>query len=184
VVTVLAVLLCSCSSQASTQVSELRRQTDALQGELDSAKRRVSSLEVELASERKRADGLEAALQQERQKAQDVRAVQSDLSNTVSELRTIRTRLSAMGEPFLGIRYGTNLNVASVIPGSPAHNAGILPGSTITYIEGVQVLTGPEMTRQLSKYVATDLINVTFAYHGQARTVDLVVGLKPRYATQ
>ena len=66
---VLTVLLCSCSSQASTQVSELRRQTDALQSELDSAKRRVSGLEAELANERKRADGLEAALQQERQKA-------------------------------------------------------------------------------------------------------------------
>ena len=140
---------------------------------------------MELASERKRADGLEAALQQERQKAQaDVRAVQSDLADTVGQLRTIRVRLSAMGEPFLGIRYGTSLNVASVITGSPAHNAGILPGSTITHIEGVQVLTGPEMTRQLSKYVATDLIKVTFAYHGQSRTVDLVVGLKPRYATQ
>ncbi len=107
-----------------------------------------------------------------------------ELARTRDELAYLRRKVANLGEPLLGVywRWGTDPVVASVINNGPAQAAGILAGSRITYVNGVQVLTRDEFSAEIDKYMPTDEVDITFIYAQQYRTVRVILGVRTPYS--
>ena len=183
---------CSKPKEASSSVQQ---QSGEMKQQLEAATARVSSLETELASIRKKLEAAESGLQAEKQKAalavSQISPMRQELNYYSAMYTMLKDRVVGLGDPFMGVKFPTgildpvpkSLKVAAVTRGSPAQQAGILVGSLITHIDGTQVLTYAEFQAALAKHIPTDNITVTFTYAGQARTVNLTLGVKPRYET-
>ncbi len=182
---------CSRSKETSTvspQSNETRQQ-------LETANARVAALEIELATIKKRLESAESELRSEKDRASkavsQLSPMREELNYYSAMYTMLREKVVKLGDPFIGVKFPTgildpvpkSLKVAVVTRGSPAQQAGILVGSVITHIDSVQVLTYSEFEAALAKHIPTDNITVTFTYNGQARTVNLTLGVKPRYET-
>ncbi len=97
-----------------------------------------------------------------------------------------------MARPFLGISgqtvdeqlseiYGLPLGiyVASVVPGAPAEQAGLVRGDMIIGVNGVKTYTWETMTEELQKYGVGDEITLTIVREGPKK-VEVTVKLADR----
>ncbi|HEY1751326.1 MAG TPA: trypsin-like peptidase domain-containing protein [Caulobacteraceae bacterium] len=77
----------------------------------------------------------------------------------------------------LGDRKGAQ--VTDVIPGGPAQKAGLAAGDVVVAVNGVPVKSNVEMTREVAKSQAGDVIHLDVYRAGKERTVDIRAGLRP-----
>jgi serine protease Do len=69
--------------------------------------------------------------------------------------------------------------VTDVVPGGPAQKAGLQPGDVVVAVNGVPVKTNVEMTREVAKATAGDVIHLDVYRDGKERTVDVKSGTRP-----
>src|SRR6202044_2846069 len=77
----------------------------------------------------------------------------------------------------LGGRKGAQ--VTDGLPGGPAQKAGLQSGDVVVAVNGVPVKSNVEMTREVAKAQAGDVIHLDVFRDGKERTVDIRSGLRP-----
>ncbi len=113
----------------------------------------------------------------------------------INEAKPIVSQIIEKGyvaRPFLGISgqtvdeqlseiYGLPLGiyVASVVPGAPAEQAGLVRGDMIIGVNGVKTYTWETMTEELQKYGVGDEITLTIVREGPKK-VEVTVKLADR----
>ena len=80
----------------------------------------------------------------------------------------------------LGERKGAV--VADLSPGGPASKAGLMPGDVVVAVNGVNVKTSSEMTREVAKAHAGDVLHLDVFRDGHQRTIDIRSGTRPSEA--
>ncbi|MBV9996862.1 MAG: Do family serine endopeptidase [Caulobacteraceae bacterium] len=78
-----------------------------------------------------------------------------------------------------GLSGRRGAQVADLVPGGPAEKAGLMPGDVVVAVNGVAVKTNAEMTREVAKAHAGDVIRLDVFRVGKARTVDIRSGVRP-----
>jgi len=73
--------------------------------------------------------------------------------------------------------------VSGVISGSPADNAGLLPGTIVLAVDGVPVKTYDDITTALTGKNAGDIIKINGEYKGQAQSYDITLSAIPEGVT-
>ena len=66
-----------------------------------------------------------------------------------------------------------------MIPGGPAQKAGLQSGDVVVAVNGVPVKSNTEMTREVAKAQAGDVIHLDVFRDGKERTVDVHSGTRP-----
>ncbi len=74
-------------------------------------------------------------------------------------------------------RHGAQ--VSDVLPGGPAQRAGLEPGDVVVAVNGVPVHSNVEMTREVAKTQAGDVIHLDVFRGGHERTINVVAGVRP-----
>ena len=69
--------------------------------------------------------------------------------------------------------------VANLVPGGPSEKAGLLQGDVVVAINGVNVKTSSELTRQVAKANAGDVLHLQILRDGKPRMVDIRSGVRP-----
>ncbi|MBP9231955.1 MAG: Do family serine endopeptidase [Phenylobacterium sp.] len=69
--------------------------------------------------------------------------------------------------------------VADLVPGGPSAKAGLAPGDVVVAVNGVTVKTSSELTREVAKARAGDILRVEVLRDGKRRTVDIRSGVRP-----
>ena len=69
--------------------------------------------------------------------------------------------------------------VADLVPGGPSQRSGLLAGDVIVSVNGVNVKTSSELTRQVAKASAGDVLHLQVLRDGKSRTVDIRSGVRP-----
>jgi serine protease Do len=78
-----------------------------------------------------------------------------------------------------GLSGRKGAQVTDVLPGGPAQKAGLAPGDVVFAVNGVPVKSNVEMTREVAKAQAGDVIHLDVFRDGKERTVDIRSGLRP-----
>ncbi len=78
-----------------------------------------------------------------------------------------------------GLSGRKGAQVTDVIPGGPAQKAGLQAGDVVLAVNGVPVKSNVEMTREVAKAQAGDVIHLDVFRQGKERTVDVRSGLRP-----
>jgi serine protease Do len=78
-----------------------------------------------------------------------------------------------------GLSGRKGAQVADLVPGGPAARAGLEPGDVVVAVNGVPVKTNTEMTREVAKAHAGDIIHLDVFRAGKERTVDIKSGTRP-----
>jgi serine protease Do len=81
----------------------------------------------------------------------------------------------------LGVAKGGAL-VAEVTPGGPAEAAGLQPGDLILKVDGQPISSGTDLTRQVGRFHAGEMIRLEIRRDGQVRQVAIRSGLRPSEA--
>jgi len=91
---------------------------------------------------------------------------------------TIQTMSPELAESWgLGGRRGAQ--VVDILPNGPAAQGGLLPGDVVVGVNGVAVKTNSEMTREVAKAHAGDVIHLDVYRGGHQRNVDIRSGTRP-----
>jgi serine protease Do len=69
--------------------------------------------------------------------------------------------------------------VTDVLPGGPAQKAGLAAGDVVVAVNGVPVKSNVEMTREVAKAQAGDIIHLDVFRDGKERTIDIRSGTRP-----
>jgi serine protease Do len=69
--------------------------------------------------------------------------------------------------------------VADLVPGGPSAKAGLLPGDVVISVNGAEVDTSSELTREVAKAKAGDLLRLEVIRGGKRRTIDVRSGIRP-----
>ena len=69
--------------------------------------------------------------------------------------------------------------VASLVPGGPAARGGAQPGDVVVAVNGHPVAGASEMTREVAKVHAGDMLHLDLFRDGKERTLDIQAGLRP-----
>ena len=69
--------------------------------------------------------------------------------------------------------------IAELVPGAPAAKAGLMPEDIITAVNGVNVKSGSELTRQVAKAKPGDAISLSVLRGGKPRTIEVRSGVRP-----
>jgi serine protease Do len=69
--------------------------------------------------------------------------------------------------------------VSDLVPGGPSARAGLMPGDVIVSINGVSVKTSTELTREVAKGKAGDVLKLDVIREGKHRTVEVRSGIRP-----
>ncbi|MDO8378836.1 Do family serine endopeptidase [Phenylobacterium sp.] len=69
--------------------------------------------------------------------------------------------------------------VADLVPGGPSAKAGLVPGDVVVAVNGVKVRTSSELTREVAKARAGDVLHVEVLRDGSRKTVDIRSGVRP-----
>ena len=72
--------------------------------------------------------------------------------------------------------------VAGLVPAGPAARAGLAPGDVVVAVNGHAVASGTELTREVAKVHAGDILHLDIYRDGKARTVDIRSGTRPSEA--
>jgi serine protease Do len=78
-----------------------------------------------------------------------------------------------------GLSGRKGAQVTDVLPGGPAQKAGLAPGDVVIAVNGVPVKSNVEMTREVAKAQAGDVIHLDVFRDGKERTVDIRSGTRP-----
>ncbi len=78
-----------------------------------------------------------------------------------------------------GLSGRKGAQVTDVIPGGPAQKAGLQSGDVVVAVNGVPVKSNTEMTREVAKSQAGDVIHLDVFRDGKERTIDVHSGIRP-----
>ena len=78
-----------------------------------------------------------------------------------------------------GLAGRKGAQVTFLVPGGPAEKAGLLPGDVVVAVDGVAVKTNVEMTREVAKAQAGDVIHLDVFRAGKERNIDIKSGTRP-----
>ncbi|QDS99423.1 PDZ domain-containing protein [Adhaeretor mobilis] len=115
---------------------------------------------------------------------------------TIETEVTLTAELAALEHAFLGILPGIpepepsveksedekaarGLAVRAVWPGSPAQDAGLIPGDQITKLGDLAIRNASDALRQLSSHHPGDSLNVTYRSDDKERTTEVTLGKLP-----
>jgi serine protease Do len=77
----------------------------------------------------------------------------------------------------LGDQKGAIVN--DLVPGGPSARAGLVAGDVVIAINGVSVKTSTELTRQVAKARAGDVLRLDVIHEGKRRVVEVRSGIRP-----
>ena len=69
--------------------------------------------------------------------------------------------------------------VADLVQGGPSQRGGLQPGDVVVAVNGVNVKTSAELTREVAKAKAGDVLRLQVLRDGKARQVDVRSGVRP-----
>ncbi|HEX5378970.1 MAG TPA: Do family serine endopeptidase [Phenylobacterium sp.] len=69
--------------------------------------------------------------------------------------------------------------VADLVPGGPSQKAGLTPGDVVVAVNGVKVRTSSELTREVAKARAGDVLHLQVLRDGKGKVVDVRSGVRP-----
>jgi serine protease Do len=69
--------------------------------------------------------------------------------------------------------------VSDLVPGGPSSKGGLLPGDVVVAINGVPVKTSTELTREVAKGRAGDLLKLDVIREGKHRIIEVRSGIRP-----
>ena len=69
--------------------------------------------------------------------------------------------------------------VADLVPGGPSQKAGLTPGDVVVSVNGRGVKSSSELTREVAKAKAGDVLRLDIIRAGKHRTVDIRSGIRP-----
>ncbi len=69
--------------------------------------------------------------------------------------------------------------VSDLVPGGPSQRAGLLPGDVVVSINGHQVKTSSELTREVAQMRPGDILHLDVIRDGRHRTFDVRSGVRP-----
>ncbi|WP_425995516.1 trypsin-like peptidase domain-containing protein [Caulobacter sp. DWR1-3-2b1] len=69
--------------------------------------------------------------------------------------------------------------IAELVAGAPAAKAGLMPEDIVTAVNGVNVKSGSELTREVAKAKPGDIIRMSILRSGKPRTVEVKSGVRP-----
>lgn len=69
--------------------------------------------------------------------------------------------------------------IAELVPGAPAAKAGVMPEDIVTAVNGVNVKSGTELTREVAKAKPGEAIRLSILRGGKPRTVEVRSGVRP-----
>lgn len=72
--------------------------------------------------------------------------------------------------------------VADLVPGGPSQRAGLQPGDVVVSVNGRGVKTSSELTREVAKASAGDMLKLDVIRGGKHRTIDIRSGVRPSEA--
>jgi putative serine protease PepD len=102
-----------------------------------------------------------------------------------STVRTIVSQLIATGKAehaYLGVAVETvdgGARIGEVRPGTPAAEAGLQSGDTITAVDGDAITSGDELTTTIGSKKPGDSVSVTYTRDGTSHTVEVQLATRP-----
>jgi putative serine protease PepD len=102
-----------------------------------------------------------------------------------STVRTIVSQLIATGKAehaYLGVAVETvdgGAQITEVRPGTPAAEAGLQEGDTITAVSGDPITSGDELTTVIGSKKPGESVSVTYTRAGASHTVDVQLATRP-----
>jgi serine protease Do len=69
--------------------------------------------------------------------------------------------------------------VADLVQGGPSQRAGLLPGDVVVAVNGVNVRTSSELTREVAKARAGDVLRLQLLRDGKPKVVEVRSGVRP-----
>jgi putative serine protease PepD len=102
-----------------------------------------------------------------------------------STVRTIASQLIATGKAehaYLGVAVETvdgGARISEVRPGTPAADAGLEAGDTITAVDGEAITSGDELTTTIGSKKPGDSVSVTYTRDGTSHTVEVQLATRP-----
>ncbi|HSV04028.1 MAG TPA: Do family serine endopeptidase [Phenylobacterium sp.] len=69
--------------------------------------------------------------------------------------------------------------VSDLTPGGPSQRAGLLPGDVVVAINGAQVKSSSELTREVAQRHPGDILHLDVIRDGRHRTIDVRSGVRP-----
>jgi serine protease Do len=118
-------------------------------------------------------------------------AIPADVAeNTAKQLiaggKVVRGYIGAQIQPFTkdmadaqGLTDVKGAIVASLVPGGPAEKGGLMAEDVITAVNGVEIKSGSELTREVAKGRPGDTLKLSILRSGKPRTVDIKSGVRP-----
>jgi membrane-associated protease RseP (regulator of RpoE activity) len=86
------------------------------------------------------------------------------------------------GEVLLGVAVEsstgdtTGAQVAQVVPGSPAQDAGLEVGDVITKVDGTDIADAGRLVAEIRSHEAGDQVTITYVRGGESNTTDVTLG--------
>lgn len=99
-------------------------------------------------------------------------------------LGIVSSDLPPMLKEHLALKTDEGVLIRSLVPGSPAEQAGIAINDVITKISGQSVGSPEEISNQISALKPGDSIKLELIHQGQPLTKEIVLGNKPRVLTR
>ena len=118
-------------------------------------------------------------------------AIPADVAeNTAKQLiaggKVVRGYIGAQIQPFTkdmadaqGLTDVKGAIVASLVPGGPAEKGGLMSEDVITAVNGVEIKSGSELTREVAKGRPGDTLKLSILRSGKPRTVEIKSGVRP-----
>ncbi|WP_374347108.1 Do family serine endopeptidase [Phenylobacterium sp.] len=94
---------------------------------------------------------------------------------------TIQNFTSEMAEA-QGLAGQKGAIVADLVPGGPSAKAGLQPGDVVVSVNGVTVRTSSELTREVAKARAGDVLKLDVIRDGKRRVIEVRSGTRPSEA--
>ena len=118
-------------------------------------------------------------------------AIPADVAeNTAKQLiaggKVVRGYIGAQIQPFTtemaeaqGLSDVKGAIVADLVPGGPAQKGGLMAEDVITAVNGVNIKSGSELTREVAKGHPGDTLKLSVLRGGKPRTIDIKSGVRP-----
>lgn len=100
----------------------------------------------------------------------------------VWQLPAAIVRAQTEGKAWLGVSVADTkdgVTVRSVVPGSPADEAGLRPGDVIEAVDGTVIETAEQLVEVIGDHAPGDEIVLTISWRGDAREVTVTLGTQP-----
>ncbi|MGO9863896.1 MAG: Do family serine endopeptidase [Terriglobales bacterium] len=88
---------------------------------------------------------------------------------------SIGIEFSAQPNPAIARLYGSGVTVSNVVPGSPAEEAGLKIGDTITAVDGKEVKSGDELVDDIASRKPGSKAKLTFVRNGKKDDATVII---------